>query len=267
VNHLLRSHAPISDAGWELLDQEARERLTPALGARKLVDFDGPHGWTHSSTNLGRVESIEAAGDSSDGVTALRRRVLPLIELRADFSLSRSELQAADRGADDVDLSPLDAAAREIARAESGSVFDGWAGTFSGVISVTPHATLKRVKAENYAERVTAAIELLLGSGIDGPYALAAGQDHYRLLGTAPVPGGYPLREHVSLLLGGPIVWVPGIEGAVLLSRRGGDFVFDSGQDISLGYDSHDADQVHLYLQESFSFRVATPEAAVHLTD
>ncbi len=263
MNHLLRSHAPISDAGWELLDQEARERLTPALGARKLVDFDGPHGWTHSSTNLGRVDAVEG---SLDGVTALRRRVLPLLELRADFSLSRSELQDADRGADDVDLGPLDAAAREIARAESGAVFDGWAGTFGGVIAASPHATLKRVKAENYAERVTAAIELLLGSGIDGPYALAAGQDHYRLLGTAPVPGGYPLREHVSLLLGGPIVWVPGIEGAVLLSRRGGDFVFDSGQDISLGYDSHDADQVNLYLQESFSFRVATPEAAVHLT-
>ncbi len=263
MNHLLRSHAPISDAGWELLDQEARERLTPALGARKLVDFDGPHGWSHSSTNLGRVQPLDA---SPDGVTALQRRVLPLIELRADFSLSRDELRDADRGADDADLAPLDAAAREIARAESDAVFGGWAGTFAGVIEATPHATLSQVKAENYAERVTAAIELLLGSGIDGPYALGAGLDHYRLLGTAPVPGGYPLREHVALLLGGPIVWVPGIEGAVLLSRRGGDFVFDCGQDISLGYDSHDADHVNLYFQESFSFHVATPEAAVLLT-
>ena len=42
MNHLLRSHAPISDAGWELLDAEARERLTPALAARKLIDFRGP---------------------------------------------------------------------------------------------------------------------------------------------------------------------------------------------------------------------------------
>ncbi len=263
MNHLLRSHAPISDAGWELLDQEARERLSPALGARKLVDFDGPHGWSHSSTNLGRVEALDS---TPDGVTALQRRVLPLIELRADFSLSREELRDADRGADDVDLGPLDSAARDIARAESGAVFDGWAGTFNGVIAATPHAALNGLRAENYAERVTAAIELLLGSGVDGPYALGAGQDHYRLLGTAPVPGGYPLREHVALLLGGPIVWVPGIEGAVLLSRRGGDFVFDSGQDISLGYDSHDGDHVKLYLQESFSFHVATPEAAVHLT-
>ena len=45
----------------------------------------------------------------------------------------------------------------------------------------------------------------------------------------------------------------------------GGDFLFDCGQDLSIGYESHDADAVSLYLEESFSFRVATPEAAVPL--
>ena len=53
--------------------------------------------------------------------------------------------------------------------------------------------------------------------------------------------------------------------GAVALSLRGGDFAFESGQDLSIGYDSHDAEVVRLYLEESFSFRVATPEAAVAL--
>ena len=51
-----------------------------------------------------------------------------------------------------------------------------------------------------------------------------------------------------------------------MLSTRGGDFLFESGQDLSVGYDSHDRDLVRLYLEESFSFRVATPEAAVVLT-
>ena len=54
--------------------------------------------------------------------------------------------------------------------------------------------------------------------------------------------------------------------GSIVLSLRGGDFVFDSGQDVSIGYDSHDADVVRLYLEESFSFHVSTPEAAVALT-
>jgi uncharacterized linocin/CFP29 family protein len=52
MNHLLRSIAPISDDGWSVLDEEASERLGPALAARKLVDFSGPHGWERSATNL-----------------------------------------------------------------------------------------------------------------------------------------------------------------------------------------------------------------------
>src|ERR1700716_167372 len=109
MNHLLRSQAPISDAGWELLDEEARERLTPALAARKLVDFAGPHGWEHSATNLGRTAPLASA--PTDGLSGLRRRVLPLVEMRADFELSRADLRDADRGADDIDLEPLDNAA------------------------------------------------------------------------------------------------------------------------------------------------------------
>ena len=64
----------------------------------------------------------------------------------------------------------------------------------------------------------------------------------------------------------GPIVWAPGVRGAVVLSLRGGDFLFESGQDLSIGYSHHDAESVHLYLEESFSFVVATPEAAAPLS-
>jgi uncharacterized linocin/CFP29 family protein len=263
VNHLLRSIAPISDAGWDLLDQEARERLTPALGARKLIDFGGPNGWQHSATNLGRTAPL-TVGDGI-GVTALQRRVLPLIELRADFSLSRAELRDASRGADDVDLTPLDNAAHQIAVAEGIAVFHGWADAFAGIIEASPHDALSTAGADAYPDRVAAALELLMGVGVAGPYALAVGNEQYRLLNGASERGGYPLREHVAKILDGPVVWVPGLKGAVIMSTRGGDFVFDSGQDLSIGYDSHDAEDVHLYLQESFSFHVATPEAAVAL--
>lgn len=37
------------------------------------------------------------------------------------------------------------------------------------------------------------------------------------------------------------------------------------GRDVSIGYRSHDEDTVRLYLEESASFRVLTPEAAVPL--
>jgi len=56
------------------------------------------------------------------------------------------------------------------------------------------------------------------------------------------------------------------VDGAVVVSQRGGDFLLEVGEDLSIGYDSHDAEAVRLYLVESLTFRVLTPEAAVPLT-
>ena len=61
-------------------------------------------------------------------------------------------------------------------------------------------------------------------------------------------------------------MWAPGLDGAVVMSKRGGDFILSVGQDFSIGYTSHDAELVTLYLEESFSFRVTEPDAAVVLT-
>jgi uncharacterized linocin/CFP29 family protein len=264
MNHLLRSLAPISDAGWELIDREARERLAPALAARKLVDFSGPHGWEHSATNLGRTAAL--AGAPTERVSGLHRRVLPLVELRADFELSRDELRDADRGADDIDLDPLDSAAHEIATAENIAVLQGWHDAITGIREASPHLSPSLGTADNYPEQLAGAVARLLASGIAGPYGVALGPEQYRAAIGAAERGGYPLLEHLQRIVEGPIAWAPGLDGAVLVSLRGGDFVFDCGQDLSIGYQSHDDKLVRLYLQESFSFHVSTPEAAVALT-
>jgi uncharacterized linocin/CFP29 family protein len=266
MSHLLREHAPISDAGWDLIDAEARERLAPALAARKLVDFSGPHGWEHSATNLGRIDPVGAP--PVEGVSAAQRRVLPLVELRIGFALSRDELRDADRGAEDVELGPLDDAARRIAIAENTVVFHGWeAAGIAGAAAASPHdAIALGDDCSRYPRHVAAGIEALLNVGVGGPYGLALGPvAHTRVLETSE-HGGYPLLEHLRKILGGPLVWAPGVDGAALVSLRGGDFLFDSGEDLSIGYEDHDADAVRLYVEESFSFRVATPEAAVALS-
>jgi uncharacterized linocin/CFP29 family protein len=264
MNHLLRSLAPISDAAWEELDEEAKERLTPPLAARKLVDFSGPHGWDHSASNLGRTAPL--ATPPCDGVTGLQRRVQPLVELRADFELSRQELRDIDRGAVDPDLEALDIAAHQIAVAENVSVFHGWDGAIVGIEEASPHERMKLGESANaYPRPVAGAVERLLHNGIGGPYALALGGEQYQRVVETAENGGYPLLEHLHKILEGPIVWAPGVRGALVVSTRGGDFLFESGQDLALGYDSHDAEVVRFYLEESFSFRIATPEAAVAL--
>lgn len=266
MSHLLREHAPITEAGWSLLDDEARERLTPALAARTLVDFSGPHGWDHSATDLGRTQDV--ADPPREGITAVQRRVLPLVELRMPFSIARSELADADRGAADVELGPLDDAAHGIAVAENTAVFHGWKGAgIGGVVEASPHdAIALGSDGERYPRHVAKAVEALLCVGVGGPYGLALGPEaHTNVLETSE-HGGYPLLEHLREIVGGSIVWAPGLKGGAVLSTRGGDFLFESGEDLSIGYGDHDADAVHLYLEQSFSFRVATPEAAVALS-
>ena len=264
MSHLLREHAPITEASWDLIDDEARERLTPALAARKLIDFAGPHGWRRSATNLGRTTPLVDA--PVDALQAVQRRVLAMVELRAPFSIARSELRDGDRGADDVDLAALDAAAHRIATAENRAVFHGWPA--AGITGIAQASSQEPIGLGQdctlYPGHVAKAVEALLHAGIEGPYGLALGPEPYtRVLETEH--GGYPLLEHLRKIIGGPLVWAPGVDGAVVVSQRGGDFLFDSGEDLSIGYDRHDVDAVDFYIVESFTFRVATPEAAVAL--
>jgi uncharacterized linocin/CFP29 family protein len=263
MSHLLREHAPITPDGWRMIDEEARERLLPGLASRRLLDFSGPRGWEHSATNLGRIERTDVS--AVKGVEARRRVVLPLVELRARFAVSREELRAGDRGAEDVDFAELDKAAQRLVEAENGAVFHAWpkAG-IEGITKSSPHSAIKRGGSfENYPASVAGAVELLLRNGVGGPYGLALGREDYTSVVETAEHGGYPLLDHLRKILQGPIVWAPGVNGAVVLSMRGGDFAFESGQDLSVGYESHDSETVTLYLEESFSFRVLTPEAAV----
>jgi uncharacterized linocin/CFP29 family protein len=266
MSHLLREHAPITEAGWSRIDREARERVTPALAARKLVDFAGPRGWQASATNLGRSRPLTDA--PGEGVVAAQRLVLPLVELRAPFALARSELDDADRGAEDIDFAALDAAARHMAVAENTVVFHGWtAAGIAGIAEASTHDPIPLGDdCARYPRHAAKAIEALLHAGVDGPYGLALGPEAYTRVLETSEHGGYPLLEHLRKILGGPLVWAPGVRGALLLSMRGGDFLFDCGQDLAVGYDHHGTEDVHLYLEESFSFRVVTSEAAVALT-
>jgi uncharacterized linocin/CFP29 family protein len=265
MSHLLREQAPLTETAWRLVDDEARERLTPKLAARKLVDFSGPHGWDYSATNLGRKRRLHDL--PWDDLWGVQREVLPLVELHAPFALAREEIRDVDRGARNVEFATLDEAASRLALAENSAVFHGWEGAgIRGLAQNSKHdPIILGEQCERYPRHVAMAVERLLDAGIAGPYGLALGPEPYRRVLETSEHGGYPLLDHLRKILGGPLVWAPGVGGGAVASLRGGDFLFESGEDISVGYDRHDGDFVHLYLVESFSFRVITPEAAVAL--
>jgi uncharacterized linocin/CFP29 family protein len=263
-DHLLREHAPITTSAWEAIESDVKPRLAAHLAARKLVDFEGPLGWDHSATNVGRARTISAL---SSELVASQRTVLPLVEVRVDFALSRRELDDADRGARDIDLAALDAAAHHIALSENQAVFHGYAS--AGIIGVSEASSHDPITLERDVDRhpaaVARAVDVLRQSGIGGPYGLAIAPDLYTEIIETTEHGGYPLFDHLGEILGGTVVWAPGVSGGLVMSLRGGDFAFECGQDIAIGYAAHDATTVDLYLEESYSFRVLEPDAAIAL--
>ena len=102
------------------------------------------------------------------------------------------------------------------------------------------------------------ALNTLRLAGVGGPYSIVLGAQAYLALNGGD-DDGYPVRKHIESLIEGNIIWAPAIEGAFVVSLRGGDLALD----FSVGYLSHTADTVELYIQESFLFRVLTSEAIV----
>jgi uncharacterized linocin/CFP29 family protein len=263
VSLLHRDLAPISSKAWQALDDEARKVLKLHLAARKLVDFVGPLGLEAAAVNTGRVDPLSQPPFA--GVDAARRDVVPLLELRAGFELARSELDAIERGAADPDLGPLQNAAKQIARAEDTLVFHGYpAGGIQGVDGSSVHEKVPLADDfELYPRAVAEATRLLRRAGVDGPYGIALGPRCYSGLLQATASGGYPILEIVRRALDGPLIWAPAVDGAIVMSLRGGDFELTVGQDLSIGYLRHDERAVKLFFVESLAFRVLSPEAAV----
>lgn len=271
MDHLYRGLAPIPSAAWQHIEDEAKERLSAYLAARRLVDLAGPHGWDHSAVGMGRVAAIDdlPAGLSSPGNQARLRQVLPLAEIRVPFTLNRGELEDAERGAVDLDLDSLDAATQQAAVIENRAVFHGWAAaSIQGVEQSSSHPAQKLGdNAERYPHVVAGAVDCLRKAGISGPYGLAVGpQAHTRIVETTE-HGGYLVLDHLRRVLdGGNVVRSAGVDGAFVLGMGSGDLELTLGQDFSIGYAGHDADTVSLYLEESFTFRVAEPDSAVAIT-
>lgn len=263
MNHLLRDKAPLTEAAWAEVDDEAKRTLEHFLAGRKLIEFSDPKGWAHSAEATGRVEDAGALQDGS--VQARTRLVQPMIELRTAFELSRPELEAIDRGACDVDLDAVIDAAKNAALAEDELVFHGAAG-FPGLTGASPHTPVDISNDyEHYPRFVAQGMARLQDAGVGGPYAIALGPRCYTGVVEESEMGGYPVLEHLRLILGGPVVRAQAVDGAVVLSLRGGDFELVSGQDLAIGYLDHDAENVQLYLEETLAVRICSPEAAIHL--
>ena len=264
MNNLHRELAPISTEAWGEIEEEASRTLKRYLAARRVVDVRGPAGVKLSAVGTGHLGVIAAPGD---GILARQREVKPLVELRVPFVLSRDAVDDVERGAEDSDWQPVKDAARAIAFAEDRAIFEGYEAANIGGIrkgSSNPVLTLP-ADVQGYPDAIAHALNELRLAGVNGPYSVVLGAEAYTKLQESS-DEGYPILAHIKRLIETDIVWAPAIQGAFVLTTRGGDFALHIGQDVSIGYLSHTDATVTLYLQESFTFLLLTTEAVVALS-
>src|SRR5271167_3890232 len=264
MNNLHRELAPVSDAAWAQIEEETTRTLKRYLAGRRVVDVQGPGGSELSAVGTGHLHPIAA---SREGTLARQREVKALVELRVPFELNRQMIDDVARGANDSDWQPAKDAARQIAYAEDGAIFDGYDA--AGIVGIRQGTSNPKMSlpadVREYPDVIAQGLSQLRLVGVNGPYTVLLGAAAYTALSETS-DHGYPVLDHVKRLVEDRIIWAPAIEGAFVVTTRGGDFDLHIGQDLSIGYLSHTDDSVRLYLQETFTFLLLTSEAAVALT-
>lgn len=259
---LRKSIAPIADAAWDQINEQAKEIFNALLTARQVVDVDGPKGWKYNAVPLGRLKLIE--DNHIDVVGYGINQVLPLAEARISFKLNLWELDYAVRGAEDIDLGSLEEAAKKIALFEENAIYYGSKDLqIKGLIDSSEHKPIAFSKnMQDIMLNIATAISTLKDSAIEGPYTLIINSDKWNEI--ISQSQGYPFNKHISDILGGgKVIASPHIKKAFVVSERGGDFKLTIGQDLSIGYEEHDSKEVQLYFTESFTFRVLEPKAVI----
>lgn len=267
MDFLKRELAPLIDEAWAEIEAEARRVLTNTLAGRRVVDVDGPHGLQHGAVNLGAVEVRE---DNAHGrVRFGLRRVQPLVEVRVPFDVNVWSLDDLARGASAPDTSPVVDAAQSLAEFEDGAIFSGFArGCMAGLDGSAERDPIPLGSDESSAiDAVVRATMALEDAGVEGPYAVVLGRDPWRRLIAGSAGSAYPASKRLRSVIEGPMIQARRLQGGYVLSQRGGDFRLTLGQDAAIGYETHDAKSARLFLTESFTFQVLTPEAFVKLAE
>jgi uncharacterized linocin/CFP29 family protein len=263
MNNLHRELAPISDQAWSQIQQETSRTIKRYLAGRRVVDVPSPAGASLPGVGTGHLKAISAP---AEGIIANQREMKPLVELRVYFELLRQMIDDVERGSEDSDWQPAKEAAKLLAFAEDRAIFNGYReADIEGIRGATsnPIETLP-ADVRKFPDAVAHALGQLRLVGVNGPYSVLLGAREYMALAETR-DHGYPVLEHIKRLVDGNPIWAPAIEGAFVLTTRGGDFELTVGQDISIGYLSHTDTTVRLYLQEGFTFRALTSEASVVL--
>jgi len=259
---LRRSAAPLSEKTWQAIDEAAAAMFKQTVVARRIADFDGPRGWNHVATQLGTFKPSNSS-DSPGRARLSVPDVVLLNEIRADFTVTWSTIDIFERVGPTLDANSIEEAAREVALAEDRLIFYGskyspglLQSSESPRIALSDWAVPGRVVTD-----LVAAVQKLDQLGVKGPYEAVLSTNHYYSYLQQTTEGGvYPAAKQLGIVIQ-KVHNSRVVDGAVLLSTRGGDFVITVGGDFTVGYRWHDENAVHLFCVETIAAQLLTPEA------
>jgi len=261
MNILKKSIAPVTDNAWKEITDQISKVLKSYLTARRFVDIDGPNGLEQGGVSTGRLTIPDNQSDMS--INYGIREYLPMVEVRKPFELDLWELDNIERGAKDIELEALEEATKEIAGFENNAIFKGFEpANIKGLEQVAKNSAVTIPNSTNsFLQEIGNQVINLKRNGVEGPYTLVISENEW--LELVKLSEGYPVQKQLTEILGGNVIINPANSNTFLVTESEGNYELILGQDITVGYDSHDTRVVKLYLTSSFTFRVLAPEAVV----
>jgi uncharacterized linocin/CFP29 family protein len=260
IDWLRRDRAPLSDRTWKAIDAAVVGAARQELAARRIADFEGPNGWEHVAEPLGTTSPRE---DARSGAARAVPDVILLTEIRADFDMPWTTIDAFERGARVLETDAAEQAARDVALAEDDLAFHGGTGS-TGFLTRSEGARVDLgdwSDAGQVAGDLVSAVAKLDERGVQGPYAAVLDPSRfYAYLRAAAERRLSTDADRLDGLFQG-IYRSAVVKGGGVFSLRGGDFLLTVGGDLSVGYCWHDKTAVHLFCVETVGAHVISPGA------
>jgi uncharacterized linocin/CFP29 family protein len=253
---LKQNLAPITDEAWDVIKNEAVENFNTLLTARRVVQVTEPKGWNYAAVPTGKLNIPQENNVIHDNIEFGLREALPLLELRIPFELDVWDLDNIVRGSKQYNLDSMQKAAGNLARFEDGVIFNGLNNAaIKGLKESSDHEHVGYPKkVETLPQTIAHCINILNRASVNGPFSLIVGAEKWEKLTTHIQ--GYPLIRRLEEIIEGSIIVTQNSDDAFLVPENDNKLVLTLGNDIAIGYESHDRDKVKLYFTESFMFQV-----------
>ena len=222
MNNLHRELAPVSSAAWAQIEEEAARTLKRHLAGRRVVDVNGPSGDACSAVGTGHLAGDRGTAAGRPGPAAAGRpadRTPGAVPGGPGGRGRRGAGRAGLRLAAGQGRRPADRVRRGPGHLRG---LPGGADPGHPAATSNPPMTLP-ADVLNYPEAIAEALRHLREAGVNGPYSVLLSADAYTAVSETR-DHGYPIHEHIKRLISGEIIWAPAIEGAFVLTTRGGDF-------------------------------------------